>query len=70
MSKQAQPKTQLQRIMSFLDKGKTFSVDQATAYGIGNIRARITELRQKGHNIQVTKNSKGTTAYQLVSVTA
>lgn len=57
--------TQNQRILSVLTKGKTLSVLQADKMKIGNIRARITELRKLGHNIFATKNTNDVTAYKL-----
>jgi hypothetical protein len=37
--------SQTQRILSVLQKGKTLSVLQAEKMNIGNIRARMTDLR-------------------------
>lgn len=57
--------SQTQRILSVLQKGKTLSVLQAEKMNIGNIRARMTDLRKAGHNIIATKNTSDITAYKL-----
>lgn len=59
--------TQNERILSFLTQGKTFSQKQAAQYGIKNLRARITEVRQQyGFNIERIVNSNGVPAYRRV----
>lgn len=46
--------------------GASLSFDQARAtYGIGNLRARMTNLRQAGLRVRTTKNSRGKTAYSV-----
>ena len=57
--------SQQQRILSVLQKGKSLSLLQADKMKIGNIRARITELRKLGHTIVATKNTNDVTAYKL-----
>jgi biotin operon repressor len=60
--------TQNIKILSFLAKGKPLSVDQAASMlKVKNLRARITELRQRGVAIQTTKNTKGKLSYMLVA---
>jgi hypothetical protein len=46
--------------------GRSLSAAQATAlYGIQNIRARMTELRQAGLMVRTSKNTEGRTAYAV-----
>lgn len=46
--------------------GKAMSAAQASAtYGIKNIRARMTELRQAGLKVGRAKNSEGRAAYSV-----
>lgn len=58
---------------AFLEKylrgtGRTLSVDQARAnYGIEKLSARISELRDAGLVVYTEVNSKGNTAYRMVS---
>ena len=58
--------------VAFLEKhlrgtGRAMSAAQAEAtYGILNLRARMTDLRQAGLRVRKTKNTEGRTAY-LVS---
>jgi len=48
--------------------GRSISARQAEAtYGIKNIRARMTELRQAGLKVQRTKNTEGRSAYSVSS---
>ena len=55
----------------FLEKhlrgtGRKMSAAQAEAtYGIMNMRARMTEMRQAGLNIRKCKNTEGRTAYMV-----
>jgi hypothetical protein len=46
--------------------GRAMSANQARAtYGIQNIRARMTELRQAGLKVNRAKNSEGRAAYTI-----
>jgi len=46
--------------------GKTISAAQAeTTYGIQNLRARMTELRNAGLVVRTHKNSVGRNAYSI-----
>jgi hypothetical protein len=46
--------------------GRAISANQARAtYGIQNIRARMTELRQAGLKVNRAKNSEGRAAYTI-----
>jgi hypothetical protein len=46
--------------------GRAISASQARAtYGIQNIRARMTELRQAGLKVNRAKNSEGRAAYTI-----
>jgi hypothetical protein len=59
--------TQIERIARVLNEGKTFSQKQAAQYGIQNLRARITEVRQQyGINVERILNSNGIPAYRRV----
>lgn len=57
--------------VAFLEKhlrgtGRSMSAAQAEAtYGILNIRARMTELRQAGLTVRTSKNTEGRTAYAV-----
>jgi hypothetical protein len=46
--------------------GRELSAAQARAmFGIQNIRARMTELRQSGLKVRTRKNTEGRTAYAV-----
>lgn len=57
--------------VSFLEKylrgtGKTLSEAQAAAtFGVLNLRARLTEMRQAGLTVRKTTNTAGKTAYAV-----
>ncbi len=57
--------------VEFLEKhlrgtGRAMSSAQAEAtYGIKNLRARMTELRQAGLRVRTTTNTEGRTAYAV-----
>ena len=57
--------------VAFLEKhrrgtGRAMSSAQAEAtYGILNLRARMTELRQAGLTVRKSKNTEGRTAYAV-----
>ena len=41
------------------------SAAAASNYGIKNLRARISELRQEGYKVRTRKNTVGTTSYAI-----
>lgn len=44
--------TQNEKVLNYLNNGKTLTVKQARArFGIKNLTARISELRSEGYNI-------------------
>jgi Helix-turn-helix domain len=46
--------------------GRVLTSRQADAlYGIRNLRARISELRQEGYQVRTQKNTVGTTNYAV-----
>ncbi len=46
--------------------GREMSAAQAKAtYGIGNLRSRMTDLRQMGLQVRTTKNTEGRTTYSV-----
>jgi len=61
--------TQNQFLESYLrGTGRSLSARQADSlYGIKNIRARMTELRQAGLRVNRSKNSEGRAAYSVSS---
>jgi len=61
--------TQNQFLESYLrGTGRTLSARQADSlYGIKNIRARMTELRQAGLRVSRAKNTEGRAAYSVSS---
>lgn len=61
--------TQNQFLESYLrGTGRTLSARQANSlYGIKNIRARMTELRQAGLRVNRSKNTEGRAAYSVSS---
>lgn len=61
--------TQNQFLESYLrGTGRALSAAQAEAtFGIKNIRARMTELRQAGLRVNRTKNTEGRSAYSVSS---
>jgi hypothetical protein len=61
--------TQNQFLESYLrGTGRTLSARQADSlYGIKNIRARMTELRQAGLRVSRTMNTEGRSAYSVSS---
>ncbi len=45
-------KSQNQRIINFLSKGKTLTADQAESkFGVQNLRARVDDLRASGYPV-------------------
>lgn len=59
--------TQNEFLVNYLrGTGRELSAAQAeTLYGIKNIRARATELRQAGLVVRTRKNSQGRTSYAV-----
>jgi hypothetical protein len=60
-------KTQNQLLVEYLrGTGRTLSAPQAAAlFGIKNLRARMTDLRQAGFRVSRTENTEGRTAYRI-----
>jgi hypothetical protein len=60
-------KTQTQLLVEYLrGTGRTISAPQASAlFGIKNLRARMTDLRQAGFRVSRTENTEGRTAYRV-----
>ena len=68
-------KSQNEKILTFLSKrGARLTAAQARSrFGVQNLRARIYELRESGHDIRTTqmkenRSSTPTTAYTLAQV--
>jgi hypothetical protein len=60
-------KTQNQLLTEYLrGTGRTISAPQASAlFGVKNLRARMSDLRQAGYRVSRTENSEGRTAYRI-----
>jgi hypothetical protein len=60
-------KSQNELLVSFLrGKNRTISAPQAEAlFGIKNLSARMSELRQAGYRVRVVENTEGKTAYKI-----
>jgi len=58
-------KTQTELLVSYLrGKGRGISAAQANAmFGIKNLRARISDLRQAGFKVRKDMNTEGNTTY-------
>jgi hypothetical protein len=58
-------KTQNETLVSFLrGKNRGLTAPQARAlFGIGNLRARMSELRQEGYRVRTSQNKSGKTVY-------
>ena len=61
-------KTQNEFLTTFLKgTGRKLSADQANSqFGIKNLRARCTELRQAGLKVETAVNTRGKTTYQII----
>ena len=62
-------KTQTERILNYLSKGKGITpIDALNRFGCFRLAARISDLRRDGHAIftdSVTKNGKTFASYRL-----
>ena len=60
-------KSQNELLVSYLrGKNRTISAPQAEAlFGIRNLSARMSELRQAGYRVRVVENTEGKTAYKI-----
>jgi hypothetical protein len=60
-------KTQNELLVKYLrGKNRTLSAPQAEAlFGIKNLSARMSELRQAGYRVSLTENTEGKTAYRI-----
>lgn len=58
-------KTQVESLVSYLrGKNRGISAPQAKAlFGIENLRARISDLRELGYRVRKTTNTEGRTVY-------
>ena len=48
------PKTQNERILNLLVRGKKLTQAQARTYNIASLSSRVNELRKAGHEISTT----------------
>jgi hypothetical protein len=69
MSETTQKLTQVQLLETTLrGKGVELTAAQARAkYGIKNLRARMTDLRQAGLNVKTRVNYRGANAYSITA---
>ena len=60
-------KSQNELLVSYLrGKNRTISAPQAESlFGIKNLSARMSELRQAGYRVRVVENTEGKTAYKI-----
>jgi hypothetical protein len=64
--------TKIRRVVNLLRQGKTLTANQAASrYGVKNLRAMISTIREEfekygNWEVRVTKNSRGSTVYQMV----
>ena len=60
-------KSQNELLVSYLrGKNRTLSAPQAESlFGIKNLSARMSELRQAGYRVRVVENTEGKTAYKI-----
>ena len=58
-------KTQVESLVSFLrGKSRGISAPQAKAlFGVKNLRARMSDIRQAGYRVRKTLNTEGRTTY-------
>jgi len=58
-------KTQVESLISFLrGKNRGISAPQARAlFGVKNLRARMSDLRELGYRVRTTINTEGRTTY-------
>lgn len=58
-------KTQVESLISFLrGKNRGISAPQAQAlFGVKNLRARMSDLRELGYRVRTTINTEGRTTY-------
>jgi hypothetical protein len=57
--------SQKNRVLNFLQSGKTLTESNATKSGIGNVREIVRQLRSEGNAIYTNTGSNGTTTYRL-----
>lgn len=60
-------KSQNELLVKYLrGTGRTISESQAKSlFGIKNLSARMSELRQAGYRVSLTENTEGKTAYRI-----
>lgn len=62
--------TQAEKVRAYLQAGREITSAQAKSmWNVANLRARISEIRQEGYEIQTRTNYRGLTAYSLGSKT-
>lgn len=56
------------RVLTYLSKGNTITETQArTKFGLRNLRATISDLREEGKNFKLVKQNGKPTKYQLAT---
>lgn len=60
-------KTQNELLVSYLrGTGRSLSAPQARAlFGVKNLRARMSDLRQEGYKVRTATNTEGNTTYAV-----
>ena len=60
-------KTQNEQLVSYLrGTSRALSAPQARAlFGVKNLRARMSELREAGYRVRTAKNTQGNTTYSV-----
>lgn len=60
-------KTQNEQLVSYLrGTSRALSAPQARAlFGVKNLRARMSELREAGYRVRTSKNTQGNTTYSI-----
>lgn len=60
-------KTQNELLVSYLrGTGRSLSAPQARAlFGVKNLRARMSDLRQEGYKVRTATNTEGNTTYSV-----
>lgn len=57
---------QTRKLLNFLKSGKTISATQAEGmFGIQNVSARVSELREQGHCVYTNVSKNGVTNYRI-----
>lgn len=56
---------QIQFLAQYLAKGTLTEAQASSKFGIMNLRARVSELRDQGVNVQTVKTKTGIRAYTI-----